>query len=292
MKKLLYLLLFLSFGATAQPAAMFHSMLRTTTPIPSIYQPETDRYFDSLTANSVSWTTANKLNVDTVVRDIKGLANPSYTTYNIKDSFYTLNPVFGATAYSHSLDLLDATLPKWTFFGSPTHSAANGISFNGTTQYANTNFSIDQSTFPLNNRGSSIYHKNLLSSPTNYYMFGAFSSVVWGQSVNNVQYFVTGFNTISTSPATSVGRFTSINRYSSSDAKLYTNNTFVVTETAAPTNINLTDYVGAINASGAALHYQYDCLFFAHHKALPAAMEAFLYQVVQAYQTRLSRQVP
>ncbi|MGC4058184.1 MAG: hypothetical protein QM743_08705 [Chitinophagaceae bacterium] len=291
MLRILSIILLLPVLASAQPGAMHHMLMAKATVVdPYVYQAETNQFFDSLTAHSTSWTVAQKKNVDTLMRDIKGLSNPNYTTYNIKDSFYRIYPVFSGTSYGHSLDLLNAANAKLIFYGSPTH-AGGGITFNGSNQYAEVPFELDSSNWAWNNRGATIFTRNRSSS--NGYLFGSYNGAasVWGiRQADATNLFLIGMNDIQFPSAIPMADMMDINRSSVSSAALYNNGTSVFTTTDNRTTNTGNLYIGAVNNVGSpALYLQFDLLLFAFHKSLDATRQTFWYQAVNAYQNRLSR---
>lgn len=289
MKNFLYILIF--FGLTAKgqvTSGVFHgayySFAGTPPPIDT-FEAQTNQFFDSLTANSVPFTTSEKKKVDTILRDIKGFLNPVYATSNIFSKVKVLLPIFGATAYSHSLNLIDASTYRATMVGSPTHSAA-GIDFNGTTQYLNTNFNSNLLT--LYNRNVSIYADNKMSSDA--YLWGVFdgSGSMFGLRGTNTTAEIMGFMNVSIA-SNPIGDFTSINIESSGRGDLYSNGVSIYNTTPGVGVINQDITVAVLNLGSFFGYKQFTCKIFIISESLTPTEQTNLYNAILAYQTRLGR---
>ena len=190
MRKLLFLLLFISFGANAQPAARFHAMLATVSaPPPSGgFQTETINYMAAVIDNGGTWDSTGYKAIDTLVRDLKGLTNPVYATSNVWSRAGQILPFYGGIAATHALNLVDTSIYKATFSGSPTHNAS-GVSVNGSTQYINTNFSSGLMTYS-NNMTSIYYYVPVTGTAYPYGVYDGGSGVIGYSIDNDVTMFV------------------------------------------------------------------------------------------------------
>jgi hypothetical protein len=141
---ILLLLLFGPFFGTAQNVAQFGPIASSIHAY--VFQDETIAYLNAVEGTGVTIPDTVKPYIDTLVRDLKGLPNPNYTTYNIWNSLSVIYPFYGGTAASHKFNLKDPrnadAAYRLIFTGSPTHSAA-GTEFNGVNQTANTYFIVN-----------------------------------------------------------------------------------------------------------------------------------------------------
>lgn len=285
------LCLLLPLGVFSQPGAFYHTLVKTTIPTVSPFQPETDAYMALVISSGGIWDSTGYKAIDTLVRDLKGLTNPLYPTSNIWPSFIDILPIYGGTPTAHSYNLVNPALYNMTYVGSPVHSSS-GISFNGTTQHANTHLS--QGLLSYSNNNAAIY-TDIAAVGGNHYLFGTYDggNGVFGFSKDNINYFVFGrwgdFSTSGT--GTPMGNFTAIDYSSSSRLDLYKNG--VTVANSVPVNIPATQdiYLACLNQSGSPIYRAtMVCKFFGIcNTTLTSTQNLNYYYAVSAYQNRLSR---
>lgn len=141
MKAIVIILLFLTSLAQAQVspvARFFNSHIGLYKVDTSTYQdPDAQKFIDSAGITDAT----QKAAIFRLVADFKGVPNALYYTTNIWDSIKAAYPFVGGTATTHKWNLKspynEDTSFRLTFYNSPTHDA-NGVTFNGTTNYADT----------------------------------------------------------------------------------------------------------------------------------------------------------
>lgn len=290
MIRIAFIFILCSITGYAQPAAYHYAMLPSTPGVISPFQDETLAFFSKLAANAVPFDSTQFKAIDTLVRDIKGLSNPGYATSDIRSKLVAIYPRICATAYSHSLNLLNVDSFQTTWYGSPTHDA-NGVSYDGISQYGDCN--IDMSRLPVYSRGGTMYCANLLSFGWQWGSYDAAgnafgiklqgAAVVQGLGVN---YFYNA-----TVPAITTYSIYTVEVSSSSRADLYNNGSSVfnyTTPTAAPTAGKI--FTGAINVIGtASVFCQFTEKYFSLQTALTSTEHARYSAAIAAYQVRISR---
>lgn len=290
MRKILYLLLFLSFGVSAQPAALYHSMLKTRASAPSPFQPETIAYMALVIASGATWDSTGYKAIDTLVRDLKGFTHPVYPTSNIWSKFIDILPFYGGTATAHSYNLVNPSLYAASFVGSPTHSAS-GVDLNGTSQHINTNLAQNLLTFSNNN--VSLY-ASIDASAGNQYMFGTYDggSGVFGFAKAISDYFVLGlWGGFATTGATPYRKFSAVDFSSASRVDLYGDGISRYNNTPISATSTQSIFIGGLNQGGSAVFrsLQTTKFFSAATSTLTSTENINFSTAVTAYQARLSR---
>lgn len=291
MKKLVYLILFLSFGATAQPAAQYHSMLRTASAPPSSgFQAETIAYMKAVIDNGGTWDSTGYKSIDTLVRDLKGLTNPVYSTSNVWTKFQQILPFYGGISATHALNLVDTNTYKATFVGSPTHSAS-GVATNGSTSYINTNFSSGALTY--SNNISSIYY--FVPNTGTAYAYGVYDggSGVIGYSIDasNVLFVMGLWKGFSTGGSGSIlSNMVALDFSSTSRVDIYASGVSKFNATpASGTNVG-NFFIGGMNNGGTLFTpKQLTAKYWGVGASLSSAEHVNYSAAITAYQTRISR---
>ena len=125
--------------STAQSATWsIYNPYTSGTNAPSNYLAETTTYISSDSALN-SLTTIKKDAIDRWFKDLQGYSNGSYTTYNVWSKIKILYPFIGGSSTSLGKNAKTPGTYDMTHTGSPTFNA-NSISYNGSSQYSNTNF--------------------------------------------------------------------------------------------------------------------------------------------------------
>lgn len=102
------------------------------------YLTETNTYLNS-NATLSALSTTHKDGLDRWFRDLQGYSNGSYSTYNVWSKIVTLYPFIGGSFTSLAINAKNPGTYNLTHVGSPTLNA-NSISYNGSSQYSQTNF--------------------------------------------------------------------------------------------------------------------------------------------------------
>lgn len=111
--------------------------------LPSIngngFQTETNTFLTAETAAGKTYTSQQQIDIDTIYRDLKGLTNPRYSTYNVISRVNIIYGFFSGVSASDKVNMVNPGTYNYTETGSPTYSTSTySIAFNGTTQYINT----------------------------------------------------------------------------------------------------------------------------------------------------------
>lgn len=139
MKLILYIaLILLPFTGLCQLGGVSGGVV-----LPSIngngFQTETNTYLTAETAAGKTYTSQQQIDIDTVFRDLKGLTNPRYTTYNKLSQITIVYPFYSGVSASDKVNMVNPGTYNYTETGSPTYSTSTySVAFNGTTQYLNT----------------------------------------------------------------------------------------------------------------------------------------------------------
>jgi len=191
------------------------------------------------------------------------------------DAIYALHPIIGGNATAHSKNLKNPASEIMSFVGSPTHDGT-GVLFNGTTQSTAVTHTHPDSA----NVGFGAYTRN---APAGYYIDGdsgkmwltdAYLKVYSGTQNPMSAYFGTGL--------------VSIFRDNSTQQKFKRNKGSVYTGTASLNNLPTAyDYRHSNRTTRAA----FNLALSYKSRALSDAELNSLYDAVQAFQTKLKRQV-
>lgn len=102
------------------------------------YLAVTNTYLNS-DATLLALSTPIKDGIDRWFRDLNGYANGSYTTYNVWSRLIAIYPMIGGTSTSSAKNAKSPGVYDLTHSGSPTITT-NGIAYNGSSQYSDTNY--------------------------------------------------------------------------------------------------------------------------------------------------------
>jgi hypothetical protein len=228
--------------------------------------------------------------INTLVVDLKG--------YNVWSKMKALYPFVGGTASQHSYNLRNTSQFQITWNGGVTHST-NGVQYNGTNSYGNTNFNCDTNTTILNNCVGAYSRTNVLGNSS----WGAMSSLnyrglflsIKGTDNNSYysanDYIVTGSGNF----VSDTRGFYIVNRESLSSKRLYKNGTSLTSSNpnTVDSTFNGNLFLGARNINNTSVdaydNKQYAFQFMAD--TLTATEITNLTTAVQAFQTTLGRQV-
>lgn len=125
------------------------------------YQTETCTYLTAEAAAGKTYTAQQELDIDTVFRDLKGLTNPRYTTYNVLSKITIVYPFYSGVSASDKVNMVNPGTYNYTETGSPTYSTSTySVAFNGTSNYLNTTFAPNGSgSFAGSNFTMFAYHR-------------------------------------------------------------------------------------------------------------------------------------
>jgi hypothetical protein len=208
-----------------------------------------------------------------------------------------LYPFVGGSATTHSFNLINTALYQMTWVNSPTHSA-NGVDFNGTSQYGRTGL-IPSSVLTLNDTALHYYSRDNVAVTTidlgsvNAAVTNLFRLIIRTatDTILSDQYNGTD-GRLSAANTDSRGLFTT-SRISAASHEVYRNGASLGSNaTAGGALPDVEFYIGAQNIGGAPSAFgQRQCAFCAIGEGLTPSEASTFYTIIQAYQTTLSRQV-
>ena len=246
------------------------------------FDADAQAFFARVTAAGGTLTTTEKNATNQLVLDMKSAG--------IWSAMKAIYPMVGASAAACAQNLKSSSFTGtftsgWTF-------ASTGATPNGTSAYFNT--TVTNNT-DLTDRAShwSAYYRTLGNEGFFGYYSAADNAVFGVQLRAALDRIAVGLNNLETTGVNSgIGYLVgSVN--SSTDAKLYLNNSLVHT-IAIPNPIlqNLDFYLGALNSSGSPILYAtQENAFLSLGDNLNNTQASNLYTCVQTFQTTLSRQV-
>lgn len=263
-----------------------------------------NRYFEVDAMNAAdAFISAAGLTDETQKQAIYTLTSKLYA-FDIWPKLKAIYPMVGgtpSTLSAHTYNLKNVSRYQLTFGGGWTHSATGALP-DGTTGYINTNFNIS-TQFTTANYSYGIYSRTSLvgTGTKTYGVYGTVSTVnynIWNDMVNGqVRSGSTLQNAITYTPDNAAGMFTTSLR-SLSDFQTYKNGVSLgasTTSRSSTTVLNGNFYFSAyndLNAGGApAFFCPYELAFAFLGNGLTSQNVKDLYDIVQEYQTTLSRQV-
>jgi hypothetical protein len=302
MKKLFFILtLFFSLAGASQ--TLVFGVITSGTVAPSL-DTDAQRFIDTLQATGVTLTTVQRNAIDTLVRDLKGLTNPGYTTANLWSKKLAIWPIIGGTAAAHKLNLkdprnLDAAF-RITFSGTITHSAT-GMAGDGSTGVGNLH--ITGTNLSLNSAHLSFYSRTNVSFSSNNGDMGAWNYPADGnfylgeRFINGDSY--RGLNSVNIGPSTdnyNTQGYWEATRTAGTTMYLLKNgsimHTDVTSATALPGNTLRILAWGDGSGDTPAFYSTRECAFASvGSTGLTTSEAAIEATIVNAYQTRLSRNV-
>lgn len=250
----------------------------------SSYEPESIAYFSAAGITDGTQRSA----YDTMVKTLKSAG--------IYTKLYALYPFLGGTAASHKFNAINPLDTdgafRLTFTGGVTHSST-GITFNGTTGYADTKFVPSTSGFTTTNGSFGIYIRTNVAGG---YDFSASNGVGSSSQAVIARYtgdnFFVGYGTLSSvANADSRGLFCCV-RNGASNNEGFKNGTRVINAAAVQALQTSTMTIGADNRVGVYTEFssrQYALAYIG--QAMSTTEQADLYTAVQAFQTAIGRNV-
>jgi hypothetical protein len=226
--------------------------------------------------------------INTLVVDLKG--------YSIWTKFKAIYPIVGGVASSHAVNLKTPGTYNLTYASGMTHSST-GMVANGTTGYANSNLNAN-SILTLNSTHISFYSRTstIVNIQRDIGIYVGADNPTIALGTNTGIYLSDHYNygqRVSGSITSATGFYIGT-RTTSTNHKLYKNNTTLGTSTATNVNVipNANIYIcGSNQTTNGFLSSTKQCAFASIGDGLTDTEAANFYTAVQAFQTTLSRQV-
>lgn len=286
MRILLFILL--SFSAAGQAVLpAYHGAHYRAAPTPPVStDPDATAFISAIEYAGTMLTPVQEIAIDSLVIDMKAAG--------VWGKMKAIYPFVGGTASAHKFNLKDPqdvdAAYRLIFVGNPTHSA-NGVDWNGTTQYAETNL-VPSTELTIHNTHLSYYsrehvieNKYEMGAGTPYFDLGFYNGNLQSDHYNR-------FGSAAV-PATT-GHIIS-SRITNTSLQTFRNGALVQTVATLESAASLTTreiYLGALNELGSAnFKSTKQCAFASIGEGLTTTEAANLYTAVQAYQTRLGRQM-
>ena len=228
---------------------------------------------------------------DTTILNALNTFDTGLISNSLDTKMVALYPVVGGDATKHSYNFINTSLHQLTFFGGYTHTTT-GMSGNAVNAYANT--SLNNSTLPQDDLSLNVYSRTNLAQNTA--LIGCFTgaretSIFPRYGAGQYLYGLNG-NEVGFLNSDSRGLFTVV-RNSATAIKAYRNSTLVDSRTNNSTGaINENITISALNSGGSRYYFSsYEIAFVSISSKLSDSEVATFYNLVQAMQTTLSRQV-
>lgn len=241
------------------------------------------------TARTTAFSTETGI-VDTTILDALNTLDQGLIDNSLDSKMVALYPFVGGTASTHKYNFFDPrdldVAFRLNFYGGWTHSA-NGIQGNGST-YADTMLTPSTSLL-LNSTHTSIYSRTDNSRYT-FDVANPALNLLLGLNISGTQYMKVNHNSsYSTQTTTNSSGFGIVNREISTTEKLFRNSTLTTTRVVTA-NTLATDTV-RIGGVPAVSYTDRQYAFASIGQGMTDAQETIFYNLVQDFQTSLSRQV-
>lgn len=196
-----------------------------------VLRADATAYINAIVAAGAILTNTQKLAINTRFADINGVTNLSYATSNYASKLGAMYLFLGGNGATNAVNALNPGTFNLTYGSpAPTHSS-NGIYFNGTNNYANTNFNpYDQA---VDNIGLSVYIREDLTNTTSQgQIIGAYSTgCVWMQirqdSSGGCYFYANSNFSAGLKNVASTKGFISFNRINTTQNKAYKNGSLI-----------------------------------------------------------------
>jgi len=224
--------------------------------------------------------------INTLVVDLKG--------YSIWTKFKAIYPIVGGSASSHAVNLKTPGTYNLTFASGVTHSS-NGMVSNGTTGYANTNFTPSTDGMLLNSAHLSFYSRtdsNIYQVEMGNWNGTASTLILIRQAGNGTVRMNNGPVNVDFANTNAQGFYLS-NRTASNIIKAFKNGVSQVTSSQVSNSLpNNNIFLLAFNDTGLIQYYSTkQCAFASIGDGLTDTEAANFYSAVNAYQVALSRNI-
>ena len=277
MRKLITIMFIIIFGKcySQTPIQMFWTFNRP------ISFSDSALFVNKVILNGGSLTSTERAAIGTLITQLKDSS--------LWASFTAIYPMVGGSDASCRVNLKSPSTFSISFFNSPSFSS-NGVDWNGTNQYGNTTVTPSTS-LSLNSTSISYYSRENTATPA---LDMGCNDALARTYFNPTSYYAIN-QTISTdsyvNPNTS-GLFT-ISRTASNLVTEYRNGISTASTTSVSTALcTVPIFIGARNNTGGATGFtDRQCAFAAIGGGLTAGQSLTFYNIVQTFQTTLSRQV-
>ena len=260
----------------------YSNTISVTTSAPS-FDPDAQAFFNRVTSAGGTLSGTEQTAVNQLVLDLK--ANSLWTPMK------AVYPMVGASAAACAQNLKSSSFTGsftsgWTF-------ASSGVTPNGTSAYFNTTVKNNTN---LTDRAShwSAYFRTLGNDGFSGYYSAAAGAVFGVQPKDNSNKIAVGLNNLGVTSVSSAAGLLIGSVNSSTNAKLYLNNSLVLTNgtTRDLSGYNLDFYLGALNSTGTPIIYgTQQNAFLSLGDKLTDTQASNFYTAVQAFQVTLSRSV-
>lgn len=286
-----FLLIFLLFNLSVSGQSPLSKLLRKHV---SANVPDADSIkFVTYVANAGgTLSSTEKTAIGTLIKQLKDSS--------LWSSFNAIYPMVGGSAASCKANLKDTTQFNLNFQNSPTCSS-NGVAWNGTTQYAKTGITASTALSASSNHLS--YYSRSNTQQTTNFDIGANTGAALillcaGRSSGDLSFYEQGgwYANLASSTINKAALFIGTRTVAgSSNPIFYRNGISVQTAITADGTSGLPAleiYLGARNLNTVASDFcNRQCAWASIGSGLTAAQSLTLYNIVQAFQTTLSRQV-
>jgi hypothetical protein len=246
------------------------------------FDPDAQAFFDRVTTAGGTLSETEKNATNQLVLDMK--------TAGIWTAMKAIYPMVGASAAACAQNLKSSSFTGtfssgWTF-------ASTGVTGNGTSAYFDTTVT---NNIDITDRAShwSAYFRTLGNDGFHGF-YSAAAGAVFGVQPNYLSQIAVGLNNLAGSGVTSAAGFLIGSVNNATNAKLYLNNSLVLTNSTTQnlSGFNFDFYLGALNSTGVPIIYAtQQTALLSLGDNLTDTQASNLYTAVQAFQTTLSRQV-
>lgn len=248
------------------------------------------------TSRTTAFATATGI-TDTTILNALSTFDAGLISNGLDTKMKAIYPFVGGTATTHKFNFMDArdlnVAFRLTFGGGGTHSST-GYLPNGTNAFGDTNFRplydslIDNISYNYYSRTNTFGNSNFGCSDSGYSyvtnMYISFNGSSNYSKLNGMGYLIT-------SSTDSRGLFGS-NTTTNGTFTTWKNGSKLGTNTSTPTGLSANSiWIGGGNYQGVPEYGNMQCAFFNISTGLTDAQQITFYNLVQAFQTSLSRQV-
>jgi hypothetical protein len=260
--------------------------------------------FNSYDPDALAFITATGITETTQKNAINQLVL-DFKNYSLWSKMNAIYPFIGGNPTSPRYNLKAPTTNTSDFYLTPVGGitySSQGVTFNGTTGYYNTNLT-PSSTLTLNDTHFSVYNNtDVVSYSADMIDLGvqnaSSTNRIYIESCsqgNNVFMINTadGANFVSTSDTDSLGLYIN-NRVNSTTVNAFKNNTKIIANTTKNSSSlsTLPIFIGAFNNNGTAYGYSSRTMAFATiGKSLSDSEASALYAAIQTFNTTLARNI-
>lgn len=251
------------------------------------FDADAQAFFDRVTTAGGSLSATEKTAVNKLVLDLKG--------YSIWSKMKAIYPMVGASAAACAQNLKSASFTG-TFTATGITYASTGVKGNGTSAYMDTGV-IPSNDLSLNNAHLSFYSRDNQSAAASSEIGSNEGTAnrlqITLKFTSNINYYAINNNVTQFDYSGSTSGFFTASRITSSQIKLYRNNTIIDTKSSTTQNLNSKEII-ILGTNNDGIKNQWstkECAFASIGDGLTDTEASNFYTAVQAFQTTLSRQV-